>query len=127
MNYYQAAMNQNEKIALGAQGEQLAADFLESSGYQIIDRNKQIGHSDIDIVTKKDGVLVFVEVRTKSNNDHGMPEETLNTHKLRQMKQTAQRYLGIYRYKGPARLDAVCLIINGQGEVQHLKHYVGVG
>lgn len=115
------------RVELGKKGETLAADFLMNQGYRILKRNKQIGHSDIDILAQDGKTLVFVEVRTKSKSDRGMPEETLTKKKLKRMKNTAELYMGIYHYEGLARLDAVCIIIGRNDSVSHLEHYIGVG
>ena len=47
----------------GAQGEDIAIDYLRSKGYVILDRNWRSGHKEIDIVARKDDIVVFVEVR----------------------------------------------------------------
>lgn len=116
-----------EKIELGKKGETIAADFLKNEGYRIIKRNYMIGHSDIDILAERDEYLVFVEVRTKSDGNKGMPEETLTKKKLRRMKNTAELYIAFNYYQGLARLDAVCIILDNFDSIKHLEHYEGVG
>ncbi|MBI9098988.1 MAG: YraN family protein, partial [Spirochaetaceae bacterium] len=92
MNSFKGKINTRDKVELGKKGEELASVFLEDLGYRIIKRNKQIGHSDIDILAQDKETLVFVEVRTKSRIDRGMPEETLTRIKLERMKKTAELY-----------------------------------
>ncbi len=116
-----------KKIELGQKGEKIAADFLENSGYTILKQNYMIGHSDIDILAQFNNFLVFVEVRTKSREDQGMPEETLTAKKLHRMKYTAELYIAINHYEGLARLDAVCIILDDSDRINHLEHYIGVG
>ena len=127
MSSFKGTINTRDKVELGKKGEELAAVFLEDLGYRIIKRNKQIGHSDIDILAQDKETLVFVEVRTKSRIDRGMPEETLTRMKLERMKKTAELYMAINQYDGLARLDAICIIINGNNLVTHMEHYRGVG
>ena len=127
MNEYDQIKSSGKKIELGRNGENIAADFLEDTGYQILKRNYMIGHSDIDILAKKDEFLVFIEVRTKSKGDRGMPEDTLTGKKLRRMKNTAELYIAFNHYEGLARMDAVCIILDDSGSVRHLEHYEGVG
>ncbi|MCK5199109.1 MAG: YraN family protein [Spirochaetales bacterium] len=115
-----------KKIELGRKGEDIAADFLKDAGYRILKRNHMIGHSDIDILAKKDEFLIFVEVRTKSKSDRGMPEDTLTKKKLRRMKNTAELYIAFNHYDGLARLDAVCIVLDNSGNIRHLEHYEGV-
>ena len=127
MNEHGKIKSSRKKIELGKKGEEIAADFLEDAGYQILKRNYMIGHSDIDILVKNNEFLVFVEVRTKSKNDRGMPEDTLTKKKLRRMKNTAELYIAFNHYEGLARLDAVCIILDDSDSIKHLEHYVGVG
>ena len=119
--------NSREKIELGIKGEDLAASFLKETGYRILKRNYRIGHSDIDIIAQDESSLVFIEVRTKSREDRGMPEDTLTANKLRRMKKTAELYIAFNHYGGPARLDAVCIVLDKTGRIKHFKHYLGVG
>ena len=58
----------------GKIAEDLAAEFLQKAGYQIIERNYMYSHSEIDIIAKKGMYLVFVEVRSKSGTKYGSPE-----------------------------------------------------
>ena len=115
------------KVDLGRKGEDLAEQYLIDQGYTILQRNEQVGHSDIDIMATEGQTLVFVEVRTKSNSNRGMPEETLNNTKLQRMRKTAEIYMAFKKYTGPARLDAVCIILEGGAKVTHLEHYKGIG
>jgi putative endonuclease len=116
-----------KKIILGKKGEDIAENYLINQGYQILKRNFRIGHSDIDILARHNKYLVFVEVRTKSKADNGMPEDTLTKKKLRRMKNTAELYIAFNNYEGLARMDAICIILDDYDEIGHLEHYTGVG
>lgn len=111
------------RVELGRRGEVIAENYLEASGYKIIKRNYRIGHSDIDILAMNGAVLVFVEVRTKSSADSGMPEESLNKKKIRRMTRTAELYIAKNGYTGSARLDAVCIVLNRSNKIAYYKHY----
>ncbi len=115
------------KIELGILGEEIAAERIEKAGYQILKRNCRIGHSDIDILARDGDVLVFVEVRTKSRKDRGMPEDSLTKKKLSRMRRTAELYIAWNHFQGAARLDAVCIVINDFNRITHFEHYIGVG
>lgn len=58
---------------LGIAGEESAAIYLEKHGYEIISRRTRIGYSEIDITArdKRDGTVVFVEVKTRRMNPSG--------------------------------------------------------
>ena len=53
---------------LGKWGEGVAADYLEQQGYSILERGWRSGHKDIDLIAFKQGILAFVEVKTRKNN-----------------------------------------------------------
>ncbi|RKX83333.1 MAG: endonuclease [Spirochaetes bacterium] len=116
-----------QKVELGEKGEKIAEEYLKDCGYQILKRNYMVGHSDIDILAKNNDFLVFIEVRTKSNSDRGMPEDTLTKKKLWRMKKTAELYITFNHYQGLARLDAVCIVLDNLDKVRHIEHYEGVG
>ena len=63
---------------LGQWGENLAAEYLRSKGYVIINRDWHSGHRDLDIIAEDDDVVVFVEVKTRRNNIFGAPEEAID-------------------------------------------------
>ena len=115
------------KVDLGRKGEDLAEQYLIDKGYRILQRNEQVGHSDIDILAREGETLIFVEVRTKSNGNRGLPEETLNRAKLKQMRKTAEVYMAKKKYRGPARMDAVCIILQEGVNITHFEHYKGIG
>ncbi len=50
---------------LGRRGEALACRWLQQRGYRILDRNFRSKRAEVDIVAIKDGVVVFVEVKTR--------------------------------------------------------------
>ena len=66
---------------LGQWGENLAAEYLRSKGYVIIDRDWRSGHRDLDIIAEDGDVVVFVEVKTRRNNLFGEPEEAIDFRK----------------------------------------------
>ena len=84
-------MNNNLKI--GQIGEDIACQYLLNNKYKLIDRNYREKWGEIDIVCKdKNGVLVFVEVKTLRKSDFLDPEENLHSTKLEKVKRTAYLY-----------------------------------
>ena len=82
-----------ERKPLGDLGEQLAKDYLKKKGYKLIETNYRCHSGEIDIVAKQKNCLVFVEVRTKSTQVYGSPEESLSPTKQTHMKKCAYYYL----------------------------------
>lgn len=99
-----------EHNILGSWGEHMAADYLRSKGYTILQMNWRIGHRDIDIVAKTGDVLVFVEVKTRRNYDYGDPTQAINYKKYHSLKLAANAYCKIHRIEGMVRFDVVTVV-----------------
>lgn len=77
----------------GAAGEEAAAAFLKKAGYEILDRNWSCRLGELDIVARKDGAVVFVEVRERSGASHGLPCETVGAAKRAKIIKAAMAYI----------------------------------
>jgi uncharacterized protein (TIGR00252 family) len=82
----------------GQVAEQTVAEFLESNGYKILDRNWKTKFCEIDIIAKKDKVLHFVEVKFRSSNAAGDGFEYITKTKLRQMSFAADLWVSKNNY-----------------------------
>ena len=78
---------------LGKTGEDLALDFLKSHSFSILEKNFRSKFGEIDIIAEKKHCLYFVEVKTRSNLNHGAPYEAVNKRKIYHIKKVAQYYL----------------------------------
>ncbi|HEX9974511.1 MAG TPA: YraN family protein [bacterium] len=88
--------NQNSKDkqpSVGKLGEDLAANFLEEKGFNIIERNYRFGHGEIDIIAEKEEMLIFIEVKTKKFGDFGDPINWVSRGKQKQIGRIARGYL----------------------------------
>jgi len=83
-------MNHNQRI--GRWGEQAAADYLQNSGYTLLEKNAHASHGEIDLVARLEGVTVFVEVKTRTSRGFGLPEEAISPRKLARMRAAAELY-----------------------------------
>lgn len=79
--------------AIGRQAEDVAAAFLESEGYLVLNRNWRTRQCEIDIVAEKDHVFYFVEVKYRSRSDWGEGFDYITGKKLRQMHFAAEYWL----------------------------------
>ena len=70
------------KKKVGKIGEDLASDMLESAGYRIIARNFMTREGEIDIIAIKEGVIHFVEVKTRSSDGFGFPADSVTESKI---------------------------------------------
>jgi putative endonuclease len=74
-----------DRRAVGRDAEALAAAWLEEHGYRILDRNHLLRRGELDIVCEREGVLCFVEVRSRTGEAYGGPEETVDRRKARKV------------------------------------------
>ena len=81
----------NQRI--GAWGEETAAVWLASRGYEVIRRNVRTPYGEIDIVAKRGDTIIFVEVKTRTSNKMGLPEESITTRKREHMIACAEHYV----------------------------------
>jgi len=79
-------------LSLGRLGERIAAQYLSSQGYKIIEMNFHKRWGEIDIVARDDDTLVFVEVKTRMVGDRISPEESMTSHKINFLKKSALFY-----------------------------------
>jgi len=111
-----------KKDPLGERGENLAARELRNKGYRIIVRNFKCVMGEIDIIARDGKTLVFVEVKTRANEDDVTPEEQINPHKMHQCTKAAKFYLGRYgQPRPPARFDVVA-VVWPSGRAPTLRH-----
>ena len=76
----------------GILGEKLTRDFLEKRGFVILETNYRCPEGEIDIIAQDKDCLVFVEVRTRTSHDFGIPEESITKAKEKRMIAAAQHY-----------------------------------
>ena len=111
----------------GKTGEELAKDYLSKKGFMIIASNFYIRFGEIDLIMVDRGVLVFIEVKVKVGVNFGLPEEMITNKKLAQMKNMANIFVQknqALAQKHPCwRLDAVCLVLNKNQEIEKINHY----
>ncbi len=108
---------------LGRKAENIAIDRLNSIGYKILETNFTCKIGEIDIIAEEDSCLVFVEVRSKKNNNYGFPQETINLKKQNKIKKVALYYLKINNlFEENCRFDVVAIIFNPVLKVEIIKN-----
>lgn len=78
---------------LGFIGEELTAHYLQSKGYKIIQNNFVVKGGEIDIIARQNGLLVFIEVKTRTSDSFGRGEESFNYFKKKRLLTAIYRYL----------------------------------
>ncbi len=106
---------------IGQSGESLASTHLTSLGFRILETNWRHGHDEVDIIAENEGFIVFVEVKTRKNNNYGSPEEFVTKQKQRFMIRAANAYMIKKEIDKEARFDIVAVTLNGnQNDVMHI-------
>lgn len=119
---------------LGRWGESLAADYLESKHYTILERNARTRYGEIDLVArqgveargndKSSATTVFVEVKTRSTTTFGYPEESITARKRAHLAAAAQAYLLEHpELDGDWRIDVVAIERHPSGEQPSIMHF----
>jgi putative endonuclease len=107
---------------LGREGEKSASHYLERKGYRILERNFRTPFGEIDIIARDGDVTVFVEVKTRTDEDFGPPFEAVHHRKREKMKRVALSYLKRFRVEVPARFDVLSSTVkDGTTAVEHIR------
>lgn len=110
---------------VGAYGEKLAEQFLIKRGYKILARNIKTGYKELDIVSREVDILVFVEVKTRTNLDFGAADEAMSRKKLQFLKRAISYYLRFVnkeKYRD-LRVDFIAVDINKITKRARIQHY----
>lgn len=111
---------------LGAYGEQLASEFLEDLGFEIVDRNYRCKFGEIDIVARDDDTIVIVEVKTRSNVTFGLPVESVTNRKVQTLRRLAAHWMSEARLPVNAvRIDVISVVMSADGEAD-IERIVGI-
>lgn len=105
--------------------EDLAADYLRRQGYRILHRNLRLDRFELDIVARKQDTVVFVEVRSRTDDEISAPEETILYTKRQHLRAAARRYMA--RHREPEmnyRFDVIGVVTPGDGDarINHIKY-----
>jgi putative endonuclease len=108
---------------LGREGEDRAAKFLVKRGYRILERNYRTRSGEIDLIALDQGVVVFVEVKTRTNNAFGAPELAVTPQKQQRMLKAALAYMKYKRlHQVPCRFDVVAISAAAGPEIELIQN-----
>lgn len=107
---------------LGKQGEILASSYLEAKGHVILDTNYRHGHKEIDIISLQGDILVFTEIKSRSNYTFGYPEEAVGLRKQALIKQAAEYYCLNQPQYQKLRFDILSLLLK-DGKIVEVIHF----
>lgn len=113
---------QSSHIDTGRAGEEAAVQFLAEKGWRIAARNWRAGRGEVDIIAwAHDQLLVFVEVKTRTGDGFGGPEDAVDAKKQTLMARTAGLYMEQIGYDWEIRFDIVAVLMQA-GKVSRIRH-----
>lgn len=115
-------MSKNSDI--GNKGEDFASEYLLSLGYTILERNWRYSRAEIDLIAKDEEILVFIEVKTRSSDTYGQPEEFISDYQQELIFKAAQRYMDKIGHDWEIRFDTISILVKEKFEWKDydLKH-----
>jgi putative endonuclease len=114
---------------LGDRGETLAAQHIQAQGYTIEATNWHCSHGEIDIIARRDNVLVFIEVKTRRASTTESAFASINARKQEKLIAAVHQYLNDHRHENIIwRIDAIAIALppdNQQPVIDHVEDALG--
>lgn len=112
-----------ERRERGIHSEALAEAYLRRRGYRILARNFRCRMGELDLVALDGDELVFVEVRSRTSEAYGAPEESIIRRKQKRLRRTAEYYL-LHTGQTDAfcRFDVLGVVLDEAGRVRRIEH-----
>jgi putative endonuclease len=111
----------SDKIKTGNIGESLAAEFLAEKGFEILERNYRHKHAEIDLIVQRKDWVLFVEVKTRTSNSFGEPEDFVDNRKINKIFEAAEEWIYSMDWHGHIRFDIVSVKLGGQTIIEHFE------
>ena len=121
-----------EHNELGKLGEELAVEFLQKEGYEILETNWTFQKAEIDIIAKSENILAIIEVKTRSSLDFGLPQDFVKPKKIQLLVKAVNEYVISNNLDIEVRFDIIAITASVQPsvsghksnksfEIEHLK------
>jgi putative endonuclease len=111
-----------ESHNLGQKGEDLAAEYLKKAGFKILSRNWKWGKYEIDIIAENSVVIVFAEVKTRTDDFQMHPVTAVTREKQKSIIFAADGYLQKFNINKESRFDVLTIINKGESfQIDHIE------
>lgn len=122
-------MHMTKHQQTGKRGEELAAQYLQKQGFVLLEKNWRHGYLEVDLICLEHDLLVLVEVKTRADLRHGLPEEAVTRKKERHLLEAAERYLDLKNRVNEVRFDIVSIWEEGADvRINHIREaFTGMG
>lgn len=106
----------------------MAISYLVNNGYFILERNYQIKSGEIDIIARKDSIIVAIEVKYRSSEKYGAPSMAVTKTKQRHISKTFSHFIYTHRFPFDSAYRFDVIGIRKNGEIEHIENafdYIG--
>lgn len=106
---------------LGKLGEELAVEYLQKEGYEILETNWTFQKAEIDIIAKKGETLAIIEVKTRSSIEFGLPQDFVKPKKIQLLVKAVNEYVIVRNLNVDVRFDIISIHKNARNfTINHL-------
>jgi len=106
---------------LGKLGEELAVEFLQKNGYEILETNWTFQKAEVDIIAQKENTLAIVEVKTRSSLEFGLPQDFVKPKKIQLLVKAVNEYVISNNLDVAVRFDIIAVHKEGPSfAIEHL-------
>jgi len=107
---------------LGKLGEELALEYLLKKGYKIVAKNYRYLKAEVDIIAKKENLLVAVEVKTRSSNYYENPQDAVNQKKIKLLVSAMNNYVEENDLDVEVQFDIIAITKNKNNfDIKHIE------
>jgi putative endonuclease len=115
--------NIQNNTVLGHKGELLAAQYLQSKGYKIVDTNWRFYHREIDIVAQYQSFVVFVEVKLRHYTGRQLARESVSRNKEKLLIDAAETWIQKNNHTGESRFDLIAITLwDNKYHIEHIEN-----
>lgn len=112
-------MGKTKNQLLGREAEDNARTHFQDMGFEVVARNYRFGRGEIDLIVEKNALLVFVEVKYRSNKDYGNPEEFVTDAQKKLIIETADHFIHQNNWQKNIRFDIIA--IDDEKRLEHFE------
>jgi len=112
-----------DKQKIGKIGESAAVEYLIKHGYLLLERNWRYHKAEIDIIIKRNNLLIFVEVKTRQSDRFGRPADSVSRAQQKMIISAAQRYMEKIGHDWAVQFDVIGVLVDTHGMVMRLNHF----
>jgi putative endonuclease len=116
-----AAKHSQHNKQFGKLGEDIAVQYLERKGYKIVHRNYRSGRVELDIICEYNNEVIFVEVKTRTDDTMAYPEQAVGKSKQHNIRIAAEHFVAEKGIILPARFDIIAVVKGAKFEIEHIE------